>query len=213
MLGEGENVLPPALTPEPEVRTIALPAPPFKRKPLNLTLEAVREAFAAEKCELLTTEYVNSTTRFDYTFEGAPYHIQCWSWFVRGRRPHATKGATHKKKYSRESLTGLFANEGCELLVPEDWIYESNQQPLRYRFNGREFITNVNRWCNFNHRPHIGAKPPVIPKDLHDAITACGYEVVSYDKKTGSITFKQGPITYTRSVRELLTPGVRSLAE
>jgi hypothetical protein len=208
MLGEGENVLPPASTP---VRTIPLPAPP-QRKPLNLTLESVREAFAAENCELLTTEYVNSTTRLDYTFEGAPYHIQCWSWFVKGRRPHAAKGP-RKKKYSRETLCELFANEECELLIPEEWVYENNQQQLRYRFNGREFITNANRWCNFDHRPHMDPKAAAIPKDLLDAITACGYEVVSYDKKTRSITFKQGTITYTYTMRDLLTFGVRSLAE
>jgi hypothetical protein len=98
-------------------------------------------------------------------------------------------------------------------LVPEDWIYESNQQPLRYRFNKMEFMTTVNRWCNFNHRPHLGPKTAAVPKDLLDAITACGYELVSYDKKTNAITFKQGPITYTQTMKELLILGVRSLAE
>jgi uncharacterized protein Usg len=106
---------------------IPIPAPKPKRsiRPLELTIDSIREAFAKENCELITETYGNSTTRLDYIFDGKPYHVQCYSWFTKGSRPHipkiAAQGKTHKRKYNRDNIAELFAKEGSQFIAPDDW--------------------------------------------------------------------------------------------
>jgi hypothetical protein len=61
----------------------------------------------------------------------------------------------YNKKYNRTKIAKLFSDEECELTEPEDWEYEMNKNLIHYTYEGKPYTTNINRWVNHNHRPHI----------------------------------------------------------
>jgi hypothetical protein len=193
---------------------VPTPKPRRTIHPLQLTIESIREAFLKEDCELTTTTYGNSTSRLDYKFGGKDYHVQCYSWFSKGSRPHLPRApregpTSHKKKSNRTNITELFQREGCEFVAPDEWIYESNQQPLTYRYQGKEYTTTINRFVQFNHRPHLGkSKQSAIPADIAAALKTAECEFVSWDKKTQALTFKHKGTQIDTTMQELLTMGV-----
>jgi hypothetical protein len=206
-----DNIPLPTLSTVPDVES----KPKRSHKPLDLTIDSIRQAFAVEICELLTAVYGNSTTRLDYTFEGKPYHVQCYGWFIKGSRPHvprvSTAGRTHKRKYNRENIAELFKNEGCEFVANDDWTYESNQQPLTYKYQDKEYTTTINRFVNFGHRPHINTKEPVFPADILAALRAANCKPITFDKKTSSVSFSHGNDEFHVPKHQILLRGITNL--
>jgi hypothetical protein len=123
----------------------------------HYTLDSIRELFAKENCDITSTEYRNVLSTIEYRFDDKPYRVQLYRWLKKGSRPHLPsppRPRSHRKKYSADMIRKLFADEGCVLTMPDDWVYTTNQEHIKYTFGGKPYMTTINRWVNFNHRPH-----------------------------------------------------------
>jgi hypothetical protein len=186
-------------------------------RPLNLNTEQIRTAFTDEGCELTTTEYRNSISRLDYTYDGRQYHVQAYAWFAKGSRPHlprapVDRSGPHKKKWNRENIAEMFQKEGCEFMPPDDWTYQSNQQGLRYTYQGQEYHTTLNRYPQGGHRPYLFGSKLEIPADVViAAFKSAGCEITSYDKKSGTIEFKRGENVYSYNKQQLISHGISNI--
>jgi hypothetical protein len=139
-----------------------LPTPVKQRKhrstKTHYTLDSICALFDDEGCIVTSTEYRNVLSKIDYTFDGKPYSVQLYRWIKKGSRPHlpsTPKPKSSHKKYSAETIRQMFADEGCVLSMPDDWVYSMNQDQISYMFGGKEYTTTINRWVNARHRPHL----------------------------------------------------------
>jgi hypothetical protein len=142
---------------------VSTPIKPSAKKPakkIHYTLDSIRELFGNEGCNVISTEYRNVLSAIEHPYEGQSYHVQLYRWIKKGSRPHLPPIPRPKlshKKYSSDSIRDMFAEEGCVLAMPDDWVYKMNQDPITYTFEGKVYTTTINRWVNFNHRPHSPA--------------------------------------------------------
>jgi hypothetical protein len=114
----------------------------------------------------------------------------------------------HKQKWNREKITEMFQKEGCEFVPSDDWTYTGNQQSLTYRYQGQEYHTTLNRYLQGGHRPHLSARLEIPADVVIAAFKSTGCEILSYDKKSGTIEFKHEDTTYSVAKQELVVSGI-----
>jgi hypothetical protein len=155
------------LDPSTEIKTLPVSpragptegrVPVKRRMKKHYNLDSIRKLFQDEYCIVTSTDYRNVLSMIDYTYEDQLYHVQLYRWIKKGSTPHlpsAPKPTSYHKKYSADSIRQMFANENCQLSMPDDWQYRMNQDKINYIFDGKEYSTTINRWVNFHHRPHL----------------------------------------------------------
>ena len=112
----------------------------------KLTLEQVRESFEKDNYILLSKDYINSSTKLNYTCPKGHKHSITWDSWKDGNRCPVCAGVV---KYTIEFITEYFKKENCILLSKE---YTGAHNKLNYICsNGHEHSMKWNSW-RMGHR-------------------------------------------------------------
>jgi hypothetical protein len=107
------------------------------------TFEQVRESFESKGYTLLSTEYVNSTTKLDYRCPKGHEHNIIWNAWQRGHRCFMCYGTI---KLTLDQVRESFKNEGYTLLSEK---YVNNKTKLYYRCSeGHEHSITWHDWSH-----------------------------------------------------------------
>lgn len=93
----------------------------------RLTLDEAQAIFADKGCQLLATEYVNSSTKMPYLCKCGNSHEMSLANFKKGKRCPACVGKT---QWTLEIVRAVFRSHGCELIEEE---YSGINAAMRYR--------------------------------------------------------------------------------
>ena len=167
------------------------------------TIEHIKESFAKEGYDLLSTEYVNNKQKLEYRCPKGHRGSISYHNFQQGQRCRqcAILSRADKDRLDIEYIKESFAKEGYELLTK---IYKNAFQKLEYRCpNGHYDEIIWNNWQQGKRCPICAGNKKLDIKFIREQLAKEGYQLLSTEYKNNQQKLEyicpkghQGSISY-----------------
>ena len=154
----------------------------------RLTIEFIRESFEKEGYTLLSTEYMGSTSKYDFICPNGHEHNIAWNMWQQGNRCLVCSKEARREK-SKNKFTKALREVGYKLISE----YKSSPRPVTLECNkGHEWKTTPTNFTSGNRCPKCSSRCPVTNKqNFIELVGKEGYKLLSeYERSDRRVTLE-----------------------